>query len=317
MSAEVENLFYVSNDANQRFVPWHKLGIAVDDCLTSKEAICAAGLDWKVESKPIFDADGNIIPNFKANTRSSDKSILGIVSDKYTIVQNEDAFEFTDSLIADKNNDVKYEVAGSLRNGKAVWMLAKLPPQVVLGDQIDPYICFTNAHDGTGAVKVCMTPVRVVCSNTLNFALSTAKRAWSTKHMGNIFNKLAEAKHTLGLANAYMVALADNINTLATEKFTKTEFVKVVDAMYPIDYANDSKRKIANTEYIKAAIMSCYNAPDINNFRETKYGAMMAITDMVAHTAPNRMTSKWSENTWGKIMTGHPVVDEFYNRIAA
>ena len=121
MSAEVENLFYVSNDANQRFVPWHKLGIAVDDCLTSKEAICAAGLDWKVESKPIFDADGNIIPNFKANTRSSDKSILGIVSDKYTIVQNEDAFEFTDSLIADRNNDVKYEVAGSLRNGKAVW----------------------------------------------------------------------------------------------------------------------------------------------------------------------------------------------------
>ena len=63
--------------------------------------------------------------------------------------------------------------------------------------------------------------------------------------------------------------------------------------------------------------MSCYNAPDINNCRETKYGAMMAITDMVAHTAPNRMTSKWSENTWGKIMTGHPVVDEFYNRIAA
>ena len=317
MSANVESMFYVSNDANQRFVPWHGMGVSVSNCLTSKEAIIAAGLDWEVNRNPIYDMNGKEIPNYKANTRSSDGSILGIVSDKYKIVQNIDAFEFTDSLVADKNNNVEYEVAGSLRDGKSVWMLAKLPPQIIVGDQVDPYVCFTNAHDGTGAIKVCMTPVRVVCANTLNFALKTAKRTWSTRHMGDIFSKLAEAKHTLGLANEYMAALSKNANDLAKEKFTRDEFIKVIDAMYPVDYANDSKRKIDNTEYIKAALLNCYNAADLNNFRNTKYGAMMAVTDMVAHTSPNRMTSKWSENTWGKIMTGHPVVDEFYNRIAA
>lgn len=317
MSANVESMFYTSNEANQRFVPWHGMGTPVNECLTSKDAIIMAGLDWEVENYDIFDHNGNKIPNYKANTRTKDDLVLGIVSDKYKIVQNTDAFEFTDSLVADKNNHVEYEIAGSLRDGRTIWLLAKLPSQIVVGDQVDPYVCFTNSHDGTGAIKVCCTPIRVVCNNTLNFALKTAKRSWSARHMGDIFSKLAEAKHTLGLANEYMVALSKNANDLATQKFTRDEFTKVIDAMYPVDYANDSKRKIDNTEYIKAALLNCYNAADLNNFRDTKYGAMMAVTDMVAHTAPNRMTSKWNENNWGKIMTGHPVVDEFYRRIAA
>lgn len=316
MSANVESMFYVSNDANQRFVPWHGLGNSVKNCLTSADAIIAAGLDWEVRGEPIYNSNGSVINGYKANTRSSDGTVLGIVTDKYKIVQNLDAFEFTDSIVADKNNNVEYETAGSLRNGKTIWLLAKLPSQIIVGDQIDPYICFANTHDGTGAVKVCMTPIRVVCNNTLNFAIKNSKRSWSTKHMGNIFSKLAEAKHTLGLANEYMVALTKDANALSTSKFTRDEFIKVIDAMYPIDYANDTKRKIENTEYIKAALLNCYNAPDINNFRDTKYGALMAVTDMVAHTSPNRMTSNWASNTWGKIMTGHPVVDEFYRRIA-
>lgn len=317
MSALVESMFYVSNDANQRFVPWHNLGVPVDNCLNSEDAIQQAGLDWKVESREIFDSQGNRIPGYKANTRDKDNSVLGIVSDKYKIVQNVDAFGFTDSLIADRNNNVEYEVAGSLRDGKTIWLLARLPKQIIVGDDIEPYICFTNAHDGTGAIKVCMTPIRVVCNNTLNFALKSAKRVWSTRHMGDIFAKLAEAQHTLGLANEYMVALTKTANNLSTEKFTRDQFIKVIDAMYPIDYVNDSKRKIENAEYVKAALLNCYNAPDLNNFRDTKYGAMMAVTDMVAHTSPNRMTARWGENTWGKIMTGHPVVDEFYARITA
>lgn len=308
MSAEIESLFFV------REVPWHGLGTKLEDCPTSKDAIIAAGLDWNVNSKPIFDSFGNEIPRYRANTRDSDNSVLGIVSNKYQIVQNADAFEFTDSLIG---NGVTYETAGSLKSGKTIWLLAKLEGTTIAGDDIDPYICFTNTHDGTGSIKVCMTPVRVVCCNTLNFALQSASRTWSAKHMSNIFSKLQEAKHTLGLANNYMTELKEMSEHLATIPFSKQEFEKVFDAMYPINYVTDSKRKIDNIEAVKDSLFKCYNAADLNNFRDTKYGALMAVTDMVAHSAPGRMTQNWQENNWGKIMVGHPVVDEFYKRIVA
>lgn len=308
MSAEIESLFYV------REVPWHGLGTKLDQCPTSKDAIFAAGLDWKVESKPIYDTFGEEIPKYRANTRDKDNSVLGIVTDKYKIVQNEDAFEFTDALIG---NGVTYETAGSLKNGKTIWLLAKLDGLQIAGDDIDPYICFTNTHDGTGSVKVCMTPIRVVCNNTLNFALSKASRMWTAKHMGNIHGKLDEAKHTLGMASEYMSELKTVSEQLATVPFTKQEFEDVFDAMYPVNYVTDSRRKIENIEAIKSNLFKCYDAPDLNNFRSTKYGALMAVTDLVAHSSPNRITKNWQENNWGKIMIGHPIVDEFYKRIAA
>ena len=192
MSHEVENMMYV------REKPWHSLGVRVEEAPTSAEAIKLAGLDWTVEGRPIFTDSGIQIPGYVANTRSSDNSVLGVVSEKYQIVQNADAFAFTDALIGE---DCRYETAGSLKNGKSVWMLAKLPRTKLLDDDVDQYLCFNNSHNGMGAVRVFSTPVRVVCNNTLNIALSQASRFWSCKHMGKMEDKLAEASHTLRLAN--------------------------------------------------------------------------------------------------------------------
>ena len=193
MPANVETMFSV------REVPWHGLGTIVQEAPTSKDALHLAGLDWNVISNPIFTADGKEIEGWKSNVRDSDNTVLGIVSNKYKIVQNAEAFEFTDELISD---DVKYETAGSLRNGKQIWLLAKMPKVKVVGDDVDPYVCFTNSHDGLGSIKVCMTPVRVVCNNTLNLALSNKRRCWTTRHVGDINSKLEEARRTLALANS-------------------------------------------------------------------------------------------------------------------
>ena len=101
---------------------------------------------------------------FKANVRDTDQQILGVVTDRYKVVQNEDAFAFTDQLLGE---GVSYETAGSLQNGRRIWMLAKLPQRYIIsGDEIEPYLVFMNAHDGTGAIKAAMTPIRVVCQNT-------------------------------------------------------------------------------------------------------------------------------------------------------
>ena len=311
MPANVESLFYVSNEENARFVPWHGLGTSVEEAPTSKEAIELAGLNWKVESKPVFNEKNEEIPGFIANTRNTDGKVFGIVSNRYNIVQNEDAFSFTDSLIGE---DVRYETAGSLREGRTVWLLAKMPERKILGDKFDPYICFTNSHDGFGAVKVCMTPIRVVCNNTLNLALSTANRMWSTRHIGDIQTKLQEAKLTLLHANDYMNELNVTAEKLADKKVTEAEMEAIFDAIYPIK-EDDSNRKKNNVLDLKENFFRCYNMEDIAQFKGTAWGVVNAVSDLVCHYAPARMTEKYQENNWGKIMTGHPMMDSFYKAI--
>ena len=198
MSANVETMFYT------REKPWHGLGTEVQEAPTSTDALRLAGLDWRVDSRKIQVCGGAKIENYKANVRSSDGAILGVVTDRYRIVQNEEAFAFTDSLIGE---GVTYETAGSLCGGKKIWLLAKMPETQIVGDAVEPYLCFTNTHDGSGAIRVCMTPIRVVCNNTLNLALSQAKRAWSVRHTGDIQTKLHGAPMCLDLADKYMGAL--------------------------------------------------------------------------------------------------------------
>ena len=134
---------------------------------------------------------------------------LGSSETAIGVVQNEEAFAFTDALLGE---GVRYETAGALQSGRRVWMLAKLPKEYIIsGEQISPYLVFCNSHDGSGAIRVAMTPVRVVCSNTLNLALSTAKRSWSARHTVSISGKLEEARETLLFAEHYMAELGKEI----------------------------------------------------------------------------------------------------------
>lgn len=304
----IESMFSV------REKPWHyeltkdKTKI-IQSAPTSADALKYAGLDWTVEPKPIYDESGNEIANFKANTRSDNNSVLGIVTDRYKVVQNAEAFDFTDSLIG---GEVRYETAGSLKDGKTIWLLAKMEEREILGDKFEPYICFTNSHDGSGAIKVCMTPIRVVCANTLNFALNKADRIWSTRHMGDVNAKLYEAQHTLGLAEDYMAALETDIERLANKNITNDEIRSILDELFPVN-SNDSPIKQSRAKDARDNIMMCYYAPDITQFRGTAYGFLNAITDFVGHAKPTRNTANYEANNWGRIMNGHAIVDAVYN----
>ena len=191
MPANVETMFSV------RETPWHGLGRIVMDAPASREALELAGLDWQVESRNIYSGTGAMIPGYRANVRSTDDAVLGVVSDRYRIVQNEEAFQFTDDLLGE---GVTYETAGSLQGGKKVWMLARLPRKyLIAGDQVVPYLVIFNSHDGSSGVKVAMTPIRVVCQNTLNLALNTAKRSWTARHTENVLLRVQDARETLQL----------------------------------------------------------------------------------------------------------------------
>lgn len=313
MAHEVETMAYVSNEQNGRFVPWHGLGTPVADYMTSAEALEAAGLNWNVDARPVFTDNGIKIPGYVANTRDSDNSVLGIVSDKYKIVQNIDAFAFTDSLIGP---ECRYETAGSLRNGKSTFMLAKLPEKKILGDEFGNYVCFTNTHDGTGAVKVCMTPVRVVCNNTLNLALNTSKRIWTCKHMGRMEDKLHEAEVTLGLAEQYMDDLSVVAERLANVSLNNDEIRAIVEEMFPMNDDSPERTK-ANMQKAKTEFMVAYYMPDIEKFRNTAWGILNACSDFATHASPQRNTTTYQERNFERIIYGHPMLDALLKRVGS
>lgn len=309
MAANVESMFYV------REVPWHGLGTMVEKAPTSADALHMAELDWRVEQTPVFTDSGIEIPGYKANRRNTDGSILGIVSDRYKIVQNVDAFEFTDEIVGETDDGVvTYETAGSLAGGKRIWLLAKMPTKKVLDDDVDPFMVFTNSHDGTGAIRIAMTPIRVVCQNTLSMALNSAKRQWSTKHVGDMQSKLEEAKLCLQLADNYMVNLDIEADKLANAKLYQEQIEEILNEMFTVD-DNASDRKKQNVQQFKNNFWTVYNMPDIAKFEDSAWKAVNAMSDVITHAAPQRNTATYNENRWGKIMDGHAIFDQFNNLV--
>lgn len=301
MSANVETMF------STREKPWHGLGTIVQEAPTSLDAMHLAGLDWTVEPRRIqYEGGEGYIENAAANVRSSDGAVLGLVTDRYKIVQNVDAFAFTDTLIG---GDVHYETAGSLMGGRKIWLLARMPETSILGDAVEPFMCFTNTHDGSGAVRCMMTPVRVVCNNTLNLAISGAKRSWSVKHTGDINRKILEAREALELADIYMKRLDETAEKLADVRIDLEQVQNIVKGMFPVK-DSDSECKKRNAKAALDSYTICYMAPDLMQYRGTGWGAVNAMADMVAHTAPNRMTANYQENNWSRIMGGHVLVDQ-------
>ena len=240
-----EELIYVSIRRNHDVRPGEALawsGHPGGGGPTSADALRLAGLDWTVEQRNIQVCGGTKISNYKANVRSSDGKVLGVVSDRYKIVQNAEAFEFTDSLIG---GEVHYETAGSLNGGKKIWLLAKLPDTEIAGDKTEPYLCFSNTHDGSGAIRVCMTPIRVVCNNTLNLALDNAKRSWSVRHTGDIRRKTHEAQACLYLARTYIQSLAERADRMANTTVTREQLNKILDKLFPVTKTAASGRSAA------------------------------------------------------------------------
>ena len=276
------------------------------------EALQLSMLDWNVDSKIIYNENGEPYERFRANVRESDGKLLGIVTDRYSIVQNIDAFDFVDNLVSE---GFEFDRAGQFRDGRSIWVMGSLPKTQILGDDISNNVVFVNSHDGSSGVKVMMTPVRLICSNMLNLALRKADRIWATKHTGGIYTKLEEAKYTLGLVNKYMEELNNEAERLANIKISDADIEKIFDIIYPVDINKDSERKINNISIIKDNFIQCYNAADISQFRGTVYGAVNAMSDLISHKVPARASQSFYENYWDKLINGHPDFDKFYNNI--
>lgn len=309
MSANVETMFYVRN------VPWHGLGTRVMEAPASSEALKLAGLDWKVLQEPVYTENGELIRGYKANVRDTDRKVLGVVTDRYKVVQNQDAFAFTDALLG---QGVRYETAGSLMGGKKVWLLAHMPREYIIsGERISPYLVFSNTHDGSGAVKVAVTPIRVVCSNTLNLALASAKRSWSMVHTGDIKSKLEEAKKTLFLADAYMESLGKEFEVLQRQEMTEKKVREYISQLLPADEnATDQQKK--NMERLREDLTARYfDAPDLKGLGNNAYRFINAVSDFATHAEPLRKTANYKESLFARTVDGNPLIDRAYQMVQA
>lgn len=310
MSAEVETMMFVGRER-----PWHGLGTMVKEAPDSREALIAAGLDWDVVQKPVFTQDGVKVPGYFANVRQQDGSILGVVTSRYKVVQNRDAFAFTDALLGD---GVRYETAGSLMGGRKTWILAKLPTRYIIqGEQILPYLVFSNTHDGSGAIKIAMTPIRVVCNNTLNLALDTADRSWSIHHTGDIAAKLEDARETLFMAEDYMNELGKGFENLSRKRLTDAAVDEFIKELLPIaDDASETTEK--NILRLRKDVATRYfDAPDLQGLRKNGYRFINAVSDFATHAAPIRRTRNYQENLFNKTMEGNPLTDKAYRLVMA
>lgn len=309
MAANVETMFYT------RQKPWHGLGTKVEEAPTSTDALQLAGLDWQVIQEPIYTDTGERISGYKANVRDSDRKVLGVVTDRYKIIQNQEAFAFTDSLLGE---GVRYETAGALQEGKKVWLLARLPREYIIsGERISPYLVFSNTHDGSGAVKVALTPIRVVCNNTLNLALNTASRSWSMIHTGDIKNKVWEAKNTLFMAEEYMEKLGKEFENLRKRKLSDQQVKEYIELLLPME-KNATAMQSKNILKLRNDMRSrYYDAPDLKEVGNNAYRFINAVSDFATHAQPLRRTANYNENLFMRTMDGNPLIDKAYQLVSA
>lgn len=217
-----------------REAAWHGLGIIVDDAPTPREALKLAGMDWDVAQYPLSarTADGREIDvsSHVVNVRDDIGSVLGVVTKGYVPVSNADMADFCEALLGTDGPQVTCETAGSIQDGRKSWFLLKGRPfDVANGDDIWPYICVSNGHDGSTSFRVTPTTVRAVCSNTLHMVIGRTdsgtlqNSAFCIRHTTNIKARIEDARNALRRYGKALNSTQELMNTLAAQDVSRDD----------------------------------------------------------------------------------------------
>ena len=291
------SMFYVSE------APWHNLGTKLDKPATAAQAIKAAQLDYMVAKKPLRavirgrqQAD---VPDHFATVRMDTDTVLGVVGSRYQIIQNKDAFQFFDALVGE--GEAMYETAGVLGNGERIWILARLPGYIKVRGQdiVNKYLLLTNSHDGSSLVRARLTPIRVVCSNTLSIALQGSEEEVRIRHTPSAVENLRQAHELLGLTNQLYDQLAGIFQKMSLKKISDKQLMDYVQTLVP---DNEDAQFKTRSENIRNKILELHEA-GVNSHlsRGTVWGMYNAVTEYSDHlvhaNAPmKRLNSVWFGN---------------------
>jgi phage/plasmid-like protein (TIGR03299 family) len=292
MPAAVEKMMFVGE------TPWHGLGNQLDEAPTIGEAIDASGLNWEVGLKDLFTSEGTPVPA-RATYRKSDDSILGVVGPRYTPLQNRDAFDWFQPFL--DAGECQLHTAGSLHSGQKVWVLAQLNrdnSEIVPGDEVSKFILLSNSHDGTTAIRVGYTPIRVVCVNTLSYAHKhNDSKLIRIRHTRSSQKNLEMVRDIMDNINVGFEATAEQYRFLASKQFNQKDIEKYVKVVLNIKGADEDIK--TRTRNIMDDILARIEGPKQSaaNVRGTYWAAYMGFNEYLNYgkgrTIDNRLDSLW------------------------
>ena len=308
---------------------WHNLANRIfsqEETVSTQLMLDEAKLsNWNVRLAPITEhipAEWNdnsgaqyVIRN---NPFNGGTDVLSVVGSRYKVVQNEDLFSFADNIL-DGDSRCAWESAGSLKNGKVVFGTLTVPREMVLdpqgaNDKTKLYLIVWTSHDGSVAVQAAITPVRVVCQNTLNLAMRSAKQSFKIRHTQTADGKIQIARETLGLTLGYFDVFEKEAQELFKSEITDKQFYDLIRTIYPKP-AEDSS-KLAKTKWENKVILLddlYFNSPTNANIKGTKWGAFNALTERLDYFRPTRKNN--SESKWASASGFDPIITAEKNKI--
>lgn len=293
-------MFYVDKP------PWHGLGTRLDRPATSAEAIKAANLDWDVVKKPLVAFDGkqtHAVPDRFAVIRKDwwghPKPIFGIVGTNYTPLQNREAFAFFDDIVG--MDAAIYHTAGALGDGERIWILARLPDDMVVAadDRVNKFLLLSNSHDGTSAVQIKFTPIRVVCNNTLTMALRTGETLW-VPHLKSLEARMRRIRDLLGIVDRRYQLIERVFQGMVKVKLHAATLDRYLRQVFPDPQGDDAERATAKATENRiwcGYFFDSGKGNDLRGVRGTLWAAYNGVTEFVDHCFPQRPGSNADDPT--------------------
>lgn len=295
-----------------------EVGRPIQGATNLEEAIVQSGLDYEVQKLPVFfnprigkTPKMTKVPDRFVVYRTDNHTPMGVVGKKYEILQNREAFNFLDSLIA---GGAMFETAGTYGlNGAKSFISISTQKLKVLDDDIQPYIVLTNSFDGTGTIKVSFSPIRVFCSNTLALISKKVKNMklnnFSVRHTKSMKIAMEQGKEILFQNTQYLETLKAISELLAVTPFSEEAFKKMCEVFYPIDNNQTKKAVTMNTEMLEE-LFRAYKQDDLGNFSGTAYRAFQAISDFESHKTSQRSTDRENERGLVMAVNGMPILTQ-------
>jgi phage/plasmid-like protein (TIGR03299 family) len=283
-----------------RLDAWHRLGTITGECMTGEQVMDKAKLGgWNVRKLPLtateITADGVTtleVPDKYATVRTHPvtgaTAYLGTVGNDYTVRQNEEQIELLDALV-EASGAKHFETAGSLRGGTQTFVTMRMPQTMHIGgiDDIDLYIAVLNSHDGSSAVRVMITPVRVVCANTQHMAIKGALASHSIRHTKHSKIRIAQIRQKLGLMWEYAEAFERETEKLINAELSTMQFKQIIGQLWPIDENETSVRTRNNHDRRTGRLLYLWeHAATQTNIRGTRWAGLQAVTEYLDHYTP-------------------------------
>jgi len=277
------SMFYVQE------VPWHGLGVKLDQPATAAEAIAHARMDWSVRKAPLLAQPDIDVPDRFAIVRNDTQHVLGVVGADYQPLQNKEAFSFFDPIVG--ADAAVYHTAGVLGEGEKIWILAKLPGYLrVTGDDVsEKYLLLSNGHDGKTSVQIKFTPVRVVCQNTLHLALNSGKTL-RVAHHSDLKEKLRDVEKALGIINNRFGDLEASFQAMAQLPMDTEKLGVYLERVFPLP-ETDELAPIETT--MRERSWSAYffeegHGNRLPGVRGSLWAALNGVTEWVDHRQSQR-----------------------------